>query len=103
MDNQHTTSNPSSQKLNAEIRKTWGKLTDEEISFYEGKRDKFFEAVKIKYSVNKDDAEKTMRKLEAECSTTSGKDSNAASGPTTAKAANDSNATAVPVAKAANA
>lgn len=94
-------SNTQSQKLNAEIRKTWGKLTDEEIGFQSSKPDKFFEAVKTKYSINKDEAEKTVRKLEAECSTTSGKDSSTASGPT-AKAANDSTTNAGPVAKAAN-
>lgn len=102
MENQHTTSNPSSLKLNAEIKKTWGKLTDEEIGFYEGKRDKFFDAVKTKYSIEKNEAEKTVKKLEAECSSTSGKDSSAVSGPT-AKPANDTADATAPVAKAANA
>jgi uncharacterized protein YjbJ (UPF0337 family) len=94
MENQNTTNNPASQKLNAEIRMTWGKLTDEEIGFYEGKRDKFFDAVKAKYSIDRNEAEKTVKKLETEGSNASG---------STAKPANDSASTAGPVAKAANA
>jgi len=61
--------NSKSQKLSAEIRKTWSKLTDEEIGFLAGKPDKFYEAVKTKYSINKDEAERTVKKLEAESST----------------------------------
>ncbi len=91
-----TTSDSSVQKtLKSEIKKTWGKLTDEEIGFQESNPGKFFEAVKTKYSINRDEAEKTVKKLETECasacSTSSGKDSSAASGQM-AKAANDSSA-----------
>ena len=101
----NTSSQTQSQKLNAEIKKTWGKLTDEEIGFQASMPDKFYEAVNSKYSIKRDEAEKTVKKLDSECaaacSTSSGKDSGTASGPT-AKAANDSTAT-VPAAKAANA
>jgi len=85
MENQPANSNSQSQKLGAEIKKTWGKLTDEEIGFQATKPDSFFEAVKTKYSLSRGEAEKTVKKLEAECastgSTSSGKSSDAASGP----------------------
>jgi len=95
--------NSNAQKLSIAIKKTWAKLTDQEVAFYEGKRDQFFEAVKTKYSIAKDEAEKTVKKLEAECADSScnansGKDSKVASGPT-AKPANDSSS---PLPKAAN-
>ena len=74
-----------SQKLNAEIKKTWDKLTDEEIGFQASKPDKFYEALKTKYSINKDEAEKTVKKLDVECAAAcaaSGKSSDkAATGP----------------------
>ena len=101
MENQPANSNSKALKLNAEIKKTWGKLTEEEIGFQASKPDQFFAAVKTKYSIERNEAEKTVKKLEAECasacSTSSSKDSNAASGPS-AKAANDSS----PLPKAAN-
>ncbi|HEU5048538.1 MAG TPA: hypothetical protein VFT64_11925 [Rickettsiales bacterium] len=87
-----TNSKSTSQKLSAEIKKTWGKLSDEEIGFQATKPDKFYEAVKTKYSINKDEAEKTVKKLEAECSETSG-----------AQADKDSQAKPAPEQKAANA
>ncbi len=59
--------NSKSQTLSAEIKKTWSKLTDEEIGFQASKPDKFYEAVKTKYSVSKDEAEKTVKRLETEC------------------------------------
>jgi len=85
MDNQPANSNIHAQKLSAEIKKTWGKLSDEEISFQASKPDKFYEAVKTKYSINKDEAEKTVKKLDAECAAACSKDK--ASAPI-AKAAN---------------
>lgn len=79
--------NSKSQALNADIKKTWSRLTDEEIGFQASKPDKFYEAVKTKYSVNRDEAEKTVKKLEAECSKTADKDAVAKPG-TAPKVAN---------------
>jgi uncharacterized protein YjbJ (UPF0337 family) len=106
MDNQNASGN--SQKLSAEIKKTWGKLTDEEIGFQASKPDKFYEAVKTKYSISKDEAEKTVKKLEAESAGSSpamAKPANdAAASGSSAKPANDAGAATGPAAaKAVNA
>ena len=55
-------------KLKAEIKKTWDKLTDEEISFYDGKQNQFFDKVKEKYSLSREDAQKRLKEIEASCS-----------------------------------
>jgi len=65
--NTNTQSQKPPQKLSDAIKKTWGKLTDEEIGFQATKPEKFFEAVKTKYSISKEEAEKTVKKLETEC------------------------------------
>lgn len=69
--NESANSNSKSSKLSVRIKETWNKLTDEEIGFQASKPDRFYEAVKNKYSINKDEAEKTVRKLETESSTSS--------------------------------
>lgn len=79
------------QKLSAEIKKGWGKLTDEEIGFQTSNPSKFFDAVKTKYSINRDEAEKTVKKMDAECAASCGMDE---------KAANDSNHGSKPAVKA---
>jgi uncharacterized protein YjbJ (UPF0337 family) len=60
-------SNSQSEKLNAKIKETYSKLTPEEIGFYKGNSEKFFAAVQTKHSINKDEAVKTLNKLDAEC------------------------------------
>ena len=54
-------------KLKAEIKKTWDKLTDEEISFYDGKQNQFFDKVKEKYSLSREDTQKRLNEIEASC------------------------------------
>jgi len=77
------------QKLNAEIKKAFPKLNDEEIGYQASKPDKFYEAVQIKQNIKRDEAEKTVKKLDAECvaACASDKGSDKATGPV-AKAAN---------------
>jgi hypothetical protein len=78
------------QKLAAEIKKAFPKLNDEEIGYQASNPTKFYDAVKTKQGINKDEAEKTVKKLDTECAaacTASGKSSDAASKPA-AKAAN---------------
>ena len=85
MNNAPANSNSDSQQLKALIKKTWDKLTDEEIGFHASATDKFFAALQTKYSINKDEVEKTMKKLDAECaavcSTTTGKNAETGSAP----------------------
>ena len=71
------------QKFSAELKKAFPKLNDEEIGYQATKPDKFYDAVKNKQSINRDEAEKTVKKLDAECtsaSTNSAKDSDLATG-----------------------
>ncbi len=77
------------QKLSAEIKKAFPKLNDEEIGYQAGKPDKFYEAVQTKQGIKRDEAEKTVKKLDAECTAAcaSEKSSDKATAPV-AKAAN---------------
>ena len=78
------------QKLTAEIKKAFPKLNDEEIGYQASKPDKFYEAVQTKQGIKKDEAEKTVKKLDADCveaCATSGKSSDSSSKPAL-KAAN---------------
>ncbi len=85
MDNQPANSNSHSQKLAAEIKKTFPKLSDADIALQASSPDKFYEAVKAKEGINKDEAEETVQKLHAECTAacnkTNDKSANANSSP----------------------
>lgn len=54
-------------KLAAEIKKTWNKLTDAEIATYNKQPEAFFDAVKSKHSVAKEDAMKKLKELKTNC------------------------------------
>jgi uncharacterized protein YjbJ (UPF0337 family) len=56
-------------KLNAKIKETWSKLSDDDIKLYSGKRDQFFVKLKEKHGVSKEDAEKVFQEFEAACAT----------------------------------
>jgi uridine phosphorylase len=55
------------QKLTAEIKKAFQKLNDADIALQATSPDKFYEAVKTKQGIEKNEAEKTIKKLDAEC------------------------------------
>jgi hypothetical protein len=57
----------SNAKLHAEIKKTWNKLSDDEIKLYETQPDQFFDKVKTKQGVNRDDADKKMATMKTSC------------------------------------
>ena len=44
-------------QIKGKMKETWGNLTDDEVSYYDGKQDQFFGAVKEKYGIAKDAAE----------------------------------------------
>ena len=50
-------------RLNARINHNWQKLTDEEIAFYQESPDIFYDAVKQKYGMFKNDVERRMKQL----------------------------------------
>ncbi len=54
-------------KLNAKFKETWSKLSDADIALYSTKRDQFVGKLKELYSLSKEDAEKKITALEAEC------------------------------------
>lgn len=51
-------------RLQGKIKETWGKLTDNDIALYSGKRDQFFGKLKEHYGLAKEDAEKKLKALE---------------------------------------
>ena len=55
------------QQLAGSIKKTWGKLTDDEVAYASGQKDKFFGVLKEKYGLAKEDAEKQLKDIESNC------------------------------------
>lgn len=53
------------EQLKGEIKKTWGKLTDDDILLYNGQQDLFFGKVKEKYGIAQEAAEQRIKELEA--------------------------------------
>lgn len=51
------------QKLNKKIKGNWKKLTDEEIASYQESPDVFFDIVKKKYGIFREDAERRVMQL----------------------------------------
>jgi uncharacterized protein YjbJ (UPF0337 family) len=55
------------EQLKGDIKKTWGKLTDNDIMLLDGKRDQFLGKLKEHYGLAKEDAEKKVKALEDAC------------------------------------
>ncbi len=53
------------EQIQAEIKKTWAKLTDNDIMLLDGKRDQFLGKLKEHYGIAKEDAEKKIKAIEA--------------------------------------
>jgi hypothetical protein len=51
------------QKLNKKIKNNWKKLSDEEVSLYHDTPDAFFDIIKQKYSMFRNDAERRIAQL----------------------------------------
>lgn len=56
--------------LNAEIKKTWSKLTDEDVKLYDKQPDQFFSKLKEKHNISTEDAMKRMTQIKAACGCT---------------------------------
>jgi hypothetical protein len=73
------------QKLNAAIKKEWPKVDDKIIAALESNLEAFYKEVETKQGVKRDEAEKTVKRLKAECdeacNSESGKDAAAKSAP----------------------
>ncbi len=55
------------QKLNAEIKKAWPKLSDDDIKLCSTNHDQFFSRLKEKQGVSREDGEKKLQELEKAC------------------------------------
>ena len=68
------------EQLKGEIKKTWAKLTDNDIMLLEGNRDQFLGKVKEHYGLAKEDAETKVKALEDayRCDSTGSKSDKAA-------------------------
>lgn len=53
------------KKLRGEIKKRWGKLTDDELDQVEGEWDKFVALIQLKYGYTKEQAEARIADLVA--------------------------------------
>ena len=53
-----------SEQLEGEIKKTWAKLTDNDILLLDGKRDQFMGKLKEHYGLAKEDAETKLKAME---------------------------------------
>ncbi|MFN7901480.1 MAG: CsbD family protein [Holosporales bacterium] len=55
------------EQLKGSIKKTWGRLTDNDIMLYNGQRDQFLGKLKEHYGLAKEDAETKVKALEDAC------------------------------------
>jgi len=51
------------QQLNGEIKKMWGRLTDDEITLLDGQEDSFYGKLKEKYGIAREEGEKRLREI----------------------------------------
>lgn len=54
------------QQLKGKFKEMWGKLTDDDIALYNGKRDQFLGKIQEHYGLAKDEVEKQIHKFESE-------------------------------------
>ena len=55
------------EQFKGEIKKTWGKLTDDEIALFNGNRQKFFGTLQEKYGIAREQAEARIKELDRNC------------------------------------
>ena len=55
------------EQLKGKFKETWGKLTDSDITLYNGQREQFLGKLKEHYGLAKEDAEKKIKALEEAC------------------------------------
>ncbi|MET4700212.1 uncharacterized protein YjbJ (UPF0337 family) [Constrictibacter sp. MBR-5] len=52
-------------QMKGEVKQQWGKLTDDDLTFVEGSRDKLVGRVQERYGVEKDEAERQLQDWES--------------------------------------
>lgn len=54
-------------QFKGKMKETWGKLTDDDLDLYNGKKDQFFGKLKEQYGIAQQEAEEHIKKMEKEC------------------------------------
>ena len=52
------------EQIGGKLKATWGKLTDNDLALYNGKREQFLGKLKEHYGLAKEDAEKKLKAIE---------------------------------------
>jgi uncharacterized protein YjbJ (UPF0337 family) len=55
------------KQFQGKVKEQWGKLTDDDLSRIEGRRDQLTGAIQKRYGIEKDEAEKQVSAFEHEC------------------------------------
>lgn len=63
----------NAEKINAEIKKSWNRLSDDDVKLYEKQPDQFFSKLKEKHNVSKEDATKRLSEIKSACGNVSEK------------------------------
>ena len=53
------------EQFKGKIKESWGKLTDDDIALYNGKRQQFFGKLQEKYGIAQEEAEKRIGEFES--------------------------------------
>lgn len=67
MDQKQNQNPEKTQRLYAEIKKTWGKLSDDDAKLSQTDRGQFFVKLQEKQNVSKEDGERKLQELEKSC------------------------------------
>ena len=62
-----TMTQSKAEKFAAEIKKTWNKLTDDDVKLLESNTAHFFAKIKEKHNVDQDTAQKSLTEIKASC------------------------------------
>jgi uncharacterized protein YjbJ (UPF0337 family) len=52
------------EQIKGKLKETWGRLTDDDIALYQGRRDQFLGKVEEKYGLVKEEAESRLKEME---------------------------------------
>jgi len=52
------------EQIKGKIKEAWGRLSDDDIALYNGKRDQFFGKLQLTYGIAKEDAQKRLDEFE---------------------------------------
>lgn len=61
------TAEAKAAKIGAEIKKSWDKLSDDDVKLFPASADKFFAALKEKQGVSKEDGQKRLDEIKSSC------------------------------------